>query len=155
MQKRKKKGKLLPFFAFFFFSMICFSVFFFSFFLLEKKKMICFSVFFFSFFLLEKKKMPRRKCLKRKGKNRRPKAGAKSERAERELESKLPPFFAFFFLLYGFFFFSFALEEKDARRKRLKQKDKSERAKGEPKVRGHNGSLKESSLPSLQFFSYL
>jgi hypothetical protein len=33
------------------------------------------------------------------------KAGAKSERVEQELEGKLSPFFAFFFL-YGFLFFS-------------------------------------------------
>jgi hypothetical protein len=51
---------------------------------------------FFSFLMLEKK-IPRRKCLKQKGRNRRLKAGAKSERAERELERKLLPFSAFFF----------------------------------------------------------
>jgi hypothetical protein len=59
MQKQKKKGTLPPFFAFFFFSMD-----------------------FFSFLLLEKKKMPRRKRFKQKGRNRRPEAGAKSERAK-------------------------------------------------------------------------
>jgi hypothetical protein len=36
--------------------------------------------------------------LKQKGRNGRVKAGAKSERAERELEGKLLPFSAFFFL---------------------------------------------------------
>ncbi len=36
----------------------------------------------------------------------------------------------FFFLLYGFLFFFSTLEEKDVRKKRLKQKDKSEKAKG-------------------------
>jgi len=48
--------------------------------------------------LLEKKKMPRKKRLKRKGRNMRPKMEAKNENAKQELESKLPPFFAFFFL---------------------------------------------------------
>ncbi len=69
---------------------------------------------FFFFLLLEKKKMPKRKCLKWKGRNKSPEAGAKSERAEWELEGKLLPFFAFFFLLYDFFslfFFSFLLLE--------------------------------------------
>jgi len=37
---------------------------------------------FLSFLLLEKKKMPKRKRLKQKGKNRRPKVRAKSERAK-------------------------------------------------------------------------
>jgi hypothetical protein len=69
-----KVSKLLPFFAFFFF--------------------VC-----FSFLLLEKKKMLRKKRLKQKGRNMRPKMGAKSEKAEQELESKLPPFFAFFFCM--------------------------------------------------------
>jgi len=44
----------------------------------------------------------KRKHLKRKGKSRRAKAGAKSERAEQDLEGKFVPFFAFFFL-YRFF----------------------------------------------------
>jgi AAA+ ATPase superfamily predicted ATPase len=37
---------------------------------------------FFSFALLEKKKMPRRKHLKQMGQNKRPETGAKSERVE-------------------------------------------------------------------------
>jgi len=52
--------------------------------------------------------MPRRKCLKRKGKNKRLEAGAKSERAKQELKGKLLPFFAFFFSMGFFFLFSFA-----------------------------------------------
>jgi hypothetical protein len=53
--------------------------------------------------MLENKKMPRRKHLKQKGRNRRPKVGAKSERVERKLEGKLLPFFAFFFFSMVFF----------------------------------------------------
>jgi len=72
--------------------------------------------FFLSFLLLEKKKMLRTKCLKRKCRNRRPKVGAKSERAEQKLEGKLPPFSAFFFFSMLFFslflFFFFLLEKK-------------------------------------------
>jgi hypothetical protein len=60
---------------------------------------------FFSFLLLEKKKTLRRKCLKRKGTNKRLEVGVKSERAEQKLEGKLLPFSVFFFLLYGFFFY--------------------------------------------------
>jgi hypothetical protein len=64
-------------------------------------------VFLFSFFchLLEKKKIPRRKHLKRKGINKRAKAGAKSEKVERELEGKLPPFSTFFYYVWFFFFY--------------------------------------------------
>jgi hypothetical protein len=53
--------------------------------------------------------------LKQRGRNGRVDVGAKSERAERELKGKFPPFFAIFFLFYGFFslfFFSFLLLEK-------------------------------------------
>jgi len=74
MQKQEKKSKLLSFFAFFFFLCV-----------------------FFSFFCLRRKKMPRRKCLKQKGRNRRPKIGAKSERIEQKLKGKLPSFFTFYF----------------------------------------------------------
>ncbi len=111
---------------------------------------VLFLCVFLSFLLLEKKKMPRRKCLKRKGKNRRPEVGAKSERAELELEGKLPPFFAFFFSL-SFFFLFFCL-----RRRRYQEKvSEIKGQKWEPKVRGQSGSLKESSLPSLHFFPSL
>jgi hypothetical protein len=41
--------------------------------------------------------------LKRKGRNKRPKTKAKSERGELELESKLPPFSAFLFFSMVFF----------------------------------------------------
>jgi hypothetical protein len=62
--------------------------------------------------------------------NERAEAGAKNERAKWELENKLLPLSAFFFL-YEFFFFVFffpsAWEEEDARRKRLKWKCKSEK----------------------------
>jgi hypothetical protein len=57
--------------------------------------------------LLEEKKMPRRKCLKRKGINKRPEAKAKIEKAKRKLESKLPPFSTFKKKFYGFSFFFF------------------------------------------------
>jgi hypothetical protein len=44
--------------------------------------------------------------LKQKGKNGRVEAGAKNEKAEREFEGKLPPFFAFlFFYMVSFLFF--------------------------------------------------
>ncbi len=88
MQKWEKKGKLLPFSTFFsslWFFFLC--------------------VFLF-FLLLKKKKMPRRKRLKRRGRNMRPEVGAKSEVVERDLEGKLPPFSAFFFFSIVFFFFS-------------------------------------------------
>jgi hypothetical protein len=39
--------------------------------------------------------MPRRKRLKQKGRNKKPKARAKSERVKRELKGKLPPFSTF------------------------------------------------------------
>jgi hypothetical protein len=56
------------------------------------------------FLLFEKKKMPR-ECLKQKGRSARVEVGAKNEKAEQELEGKLPPFSALFFFLYGFFSF--------------------------------------------------
>jgi hypothetical protein len=157
------KGKLPPFSAFFFFSMVFF-----------------FFVFFFSFFLLEKKKMLRRKHLKWKGKNRRLETKAKNEMAERELETKLPPFSTIFFFsmvflffcfsyawekkmlgenvwngrakigakseraewelkrklppFFTFFFFSYAWKKKDAKRKHLKRKGKSDRVEAGPKI---------------------
>jgi len=47
--------------------------------------------------------------LKQKGRNKRAETGAKSERAQGELEGSLPPFSAFFSFLWFFFlcFFSF------------------------------------------------
>ncbi len=48
--------------------------------------------------------MPR-ECLKQKGRSARVEVGAKNEKAEQELEGKLPPFSALFFFLYGFFSF--------------------------------------------------
>jgi len=86
-----------------------------------------FSLCFLSFLLLEKKKMPRESTWHGSAK-----AGAKSERAEWELESKLPPLCAYFFFSMVFFslhFFFFAWEEENAKRKHLKWKCKSERAK--------------------------
>ncbi len=65
--------------------------------------------------------MPRRKCLKQKGKNRRPKMGTKNERVERELKGKLL-IFAFFFFVVFFFSFSSTCEKEAARKKHLKQK---------------------------------
>ncbi len=91
MQKREKKGKLLPFstsFSSLWFFFLC--------------------VFLF-FLLLKKKKMPRRKRLKRRGRNMRPEVGAKSEMVEQELEGKLPPFSAFFFFSMVFLFLFFNL----------------------------------------------
>ncbi len=72
--------------------------------------------------------MPRRKRLKRKGRNRTPGMGAKNERAEWEFEGKIPPFFAFFSFSMVLFFFSSAWEDEDVRRKHLKQKGKNGRA---------------------------
>jgi drug/metabolite transporter (DMT)-like permease len=63
----------------------------------------------FLFFLLEKKKMPRRKRLKRKGRNKRAEIGTKSERAKRKLEGKLLSFLAFVFFFMVFFFVFFFL----------------------------------------------
>jgi len=50
--------------------------------------------------------------LKQKGRNKRPEAKAKSERAKQKLESKLPPFFTFFFSSLWFFFPFLLLEKK-------------------------------------------
>jgi hypothetical protein len=74
---------------------------------------------FLSFLLLEKKKMPKRRRLKQKGRNKRPEAKAKSERAKQKLEIKLPPFFTFFFLLYGFFSLFFCLRKRRCQEKML------------------------------------
>jgi len=68
--KRELEGKLPPFFAFLFFSMV-----------------------FKIFLLLEKKKMPGESIW-----NKRVEAGTKSKRAEHKFEGKLPPFSWFFFL---------------------------------------------------------
>jgi hypothetical protein len=48
--------------------------------------------------------------LKQKGRNGRAEVGAKSEKAERELEGKLLPFFAFFYftMIYFSLFFLFS-----------------------------------------------
>ncbi len=48
--------------------------------------------------------------MKHKGRSRRAKVGAQSERVEEELKGKFLPFSTFFFLFYGFF--SFLLLEK-------------------------------------------
>ncbi len=48
--------------------------------------------------------------MKQKGRSRRAKVGAQSERAKQEFKGKLLPFFAFFYFFYGFF--SFLLLEK-------------------------------------------
>jgi hypothetical protein len=46
--------------------------------------------------------------LKQKGRSKRVEARAKNERAKRELEGKLPPFFAFPFFSMVFFLFFYA-----------------------------------------------
>ncbi len=98
-----------------------------------------FFVFFFLFFYLKRKKCQGENVWNERAKTR----GQKSERAEWELKGKLTPFFAFFFFLWFFFslifFFSFALKEKDARKKRLKHKGKNERAKGQAKSEKRKG----------------
>jgi lipopolysaccharide export LptBFGC system permease protein LptF len=83
MHKREKKGKLPPFFAYFYLSMVFFS--------------LC--LFFFLHF--EK----RRKLLKRKNINKRVGAKAKNEKAEWKLEGKFLPFSTFFFFVFLFFLF--------------------------------------------------
>jgi len=94
----------------------------------EKRKVSSFPFLHFSsflsfflvcvfFFLLENKKMPRKKCLKRNGRNRRPKAKAKSERAEQKLETKFLPFSAFFFSLWFLFSFFFCLKKRRCQEK--------------------------------------
>ncbi len=69
-EEQELEGKLLPFSAFLFFSMV-----------------------FFYFLSLEKKKMPKENVW-----NKRVEAGAKSERAKHEFEGKLPPFSWFSFV---------------------------------------------------------
>ncbi len=61
---------------------------------------------FFSFLLLEKK-MPGKNV-----RNRRVEVGAKSEKAKWELESKLPPFSWFFFVVFCVCFVFFMFEKK-------------------------------------------
>ncbi len=90
------------------------------------------------------------------GRNKRPKAGAKSERAKRKLKGKLPPFFAFYFFIFFFFLFflfSFVWEEKDAKEMRLKHKGRSERAKLGAKSEGIMGAWRKAlSLLCIFFF---
>jgi len=141
------EGKIPLFFLPFVFTMVFFFFVFFFFFFF-------FLCFFFFFSSIWKEENVKKKCLKRKGRNKRAKARAKNERAEHEFEGKFPPFFAFFFSLC---FFSFLLLEK---KKMLRESiwngnAKEERQNQEPKVRGQNGSLKVSSFPSLPFFSFL
>jgi hypothetical protein len=83
--------------------------------------------------------------------------GVKNEKAERELESNLPPSFAFFFFSMVFFslcFFSFLLLEQNKMlgESGWNKSAKAGRQKWEPKVRAQNRSLKVSSLLSLWFF---
>ncbi len=66
-----------------------------------------FFMVFFAFLLLEKKKM-----LGESVWNKKVKVAAKSEKAERELESKIPPFFLFFFFCV-FYLFCVWQEEDD------------------------------------------
>jgi len=116
-------------------------------------------VFFFPL-LFEKKKMPRRKHLKQKGRNRRPKARVKSERAEQEFEGKLPPFFAFFFFYMVFFFFvfffSFLLLEKKKmpRRKHLKQKGRNRTPKARIKSERAEQEFEGKFPPFSTFFFF-
>ncbi len=76
--------------------------------------------FFFSlcFFFLTtwKEKNARRKHMKRKCKNGKAEAITKSEKAERELEGKLPPFFWFFFSCFLVCFIFFVFEKKKKKR---------------------------------------
>ncbi len=72
-----------------------------------------------------------------------------------ELESKLPPFFAYFFFSMVFFlcFFSFAWKEKNARRKHLKWKCKSERVEARVKSEKVKREF-ENKLPSFYAFFF-
>ncbi len=97
MQKQEKKGKLPPFSAFFFFSMIFFS--------------LCFSFFYFVW----EEEDAKRKCLKWKGRSKKVEARTKNEKVEWELKGKLPPFSTFFFFSMVFFslcFFFLLFEKK-------------------------------------------
>ncbi len=78
------------------------------------------------------------------------KAGIKSERAEQELEGKLPPFFTYFFLFMVFFFFTW--KEKDAKRKHLKWKCKNRKAEARAKSERVEWEL-EGKLPPF-FWSF-
>jgi hypothetical protein len=60
---------------------------------------------FFSFFSSTWEKDAKEKVVEKKGKNMRLEVGATGERAEWELEGKLPPFSVVFFFSMGFFFF--------------------------------------------------
>ncbi len=115
------EGKLVPFFAFFSSLWVFF---------------LCF-VLFSSIWEAEDAK---KKHLKQKGRSGRVKAGAKSERAERELEGKFSPFFAFLFfsIVFSFFvLFCFFLVEKKKMsgesvwNRRVEVGTKSERAEQE------------------------
>ncbi len=65
-----------------------------------------FFLYFFPFLLLDKKKMPRESIW-----NRKVEVKAKSERVERELEGKLPPFSWFFFVVFLCVLFFFVFEK--------------------------------------------
>jgi len=78
-KNERKKGSSLPSLHYFFFFMVFF---------------LC----YFFFLLLEKKKMPRENVTNKKAK-----AGAKSDKVEREFEGKFLPF-SCYFLLFSFMF---------------------------------------------------
>jgi hypothetical protein len=61
------------------------------------------------------------KCLKQKGRSERVEAGAKSERAKRELEGKLLPFSWFFFYSFLVCFVLFMLEKNNCRNPTLRE----------------------------------
>ncbi len=137
MQKWEKKSKLPPSSAFYF------SLWFFL------------SLCFFFFLLLEKKKMAKRKCLKQKGRNKRPEVGSKSERAEWELEGKFFPFSSFYFSLWFFFcFFIFSLRRRRCQEKTFEiEGQKWEGRNGNQKWEGRMGAWRKG--PSFFCISFL
>ncbi len=102
--------------------------------------------------------MLRRKCLKRKGRNKRVEVGTKSEKVEWELEGKLPPFSAFFFFsmifFLCFFFAFFCLRKRRCQKKMFETKGQNWEGKnGSQKWKGKVGAWKK--VPSLFYIFFL
>jgi len=95
--------------------------------------MVFFPLFFKKFLSLEKKKMPRESVWNKRAEAEGQK-GSQKWKGRTRTWKKAPSLLCIFFFLYSCFFFSSTWEEKDARRKCLKQKGKSGSQKREGKV---------------------
>ncbi len=116
--------------------------------------MVFFLCFCLLFFYLRKIRCQEKACVI-EGQKREPKVRGRSKSLKENFFLSLN--FFFFFMVFFFFFssFSFAWEKKNAMRKCLIQRGKSGRVKAGTKSEKQSRSLKESSVPSLHFFSFL